>query len=118
MAGHLVNHDNTPIPRPSRKAQTLIVRYPCSQMLGQVKALVSKQTNQVVTGHAFISRFIEVDIYCNIDKKPDEYPWASVVYECIQDNESLSAVKRYPNHILVTVDANLRLEVQNETLSR
>lgn len=84
--------------------QTLIIQYPRRSMGGRIKDTVRKYKRK--SAESFIDKFIEIDIFVNINRDPSQMRgnnWLSVVYECLEDNIDPTAASRYPDATIIRV---------------
>lgn len=93
----------------NKDIDTIIIRYDKLYQLSEIKAEAGRFARRSAT--SIISKFIDVDIYVNINFNPNFIDpmiysgkkWIRIVYELTDGNTSLSAIKRFPQCMLVEV---------------
>ena len=90
------------------KIDTIIVRHSAGQK-SQIRGIVGKYA--VRNTQSFVPPFIEIDIFLDPmsfdDTKVQGLKWKRIVYECVDNNETLSAISRFPNSMILTIEERI-----------
>lgn len=95
-----------------RNARTLIIQYYEPHSLGTIRSIVSQYKRKNAEAH--IPPFISVDVFVETNFMRDSYdkPWLCVVYECLKDNQTQSAYRRFDDAIVVRISDNGKFPLQ------